>query len=68
MRSNVSIMRKRENLTQAQLAKDIGISRRALSSIPAGVIIKVQTKRDYIVCGESNSIEVQHSVRLGRTG
>lgn len=36
MQSKVSNMRKEENLTQAQLAKDIGISRRALSSIENG--------------------------------
>ena len=39
MQSNVSAMRKKENLTQAQLAKDIGISRRALSSIENGTAI-----------------------------
>ena len=39
MQSNVSTMRKEENLTQAQLAKDIGISRRALSSIENGTAV-----------------------------
>lgn len=39
MQSNVSAMRKKENLTQEQLAKDIGISRRALSSIENGTAI-----------------------------
>lgn len=39
MQSNVSAMRKEEKLTQAQLAKDIGISRRALSSIENGTSI-----------------------------
>lgn len=39
MESNVSALRKKEKITQAQLAKDIGISRRALSSIENGVAV-----------------------------
>lgn len=39
MKSNVSSLRKEEKITQAQLAKDIGISRRALSSIENGTAV-----------------------------
>lgn len=39
MISNVSALRKKAKITQAQLAKDIGISRRALSSIENGTSI-----------------------------
>ncbi len=39
MKSNVAYMRKEEKITQAELAKDIGISRRALSSIENGTAV-----------------------------
>lgn len=39
MKSNVAALRKEKKITQVQLAKDIGISRRALSSIENGTAI-----------------------------
>lgn len=39
MKTNVSALRKEEKITQAQLAKDVGISRRALSSIENGTAV-----------------------------